>query len=176
MQLGGAVPKPLDTARLTPLLAPGLTPFERANELALRVGCVAEVFASATAVPIMRETTHGLVKAVYQSILRDEARHSRFGSLYFEWAGDRLSLAERERLGAVTLDALTPYAGLWRSNIGLDDQPSEWGSFDAHELGWIEPSRYVPLAKSVVSEQIVPPLRALGIAIDAAELEVLLTS
>ena len=50
--------------------------------------------------PIMRETTHPLLRSVYESILRDEARHRRFGTLYFEWAVDRLDVAERERLGA----------------------------------------------------------------------------
>ncbi|HEX7668312.1 MAG TPA: ferritin-like domain-containing protein, partial [Polyangiaceae bacterium] len=89
MRLGGAAPKPFDAARLTPTTAPGLTPLQRASELVVRVGCIAETFASETAVPMMRETTHPLVRAVYQTILRDEARHCRFGSLYFEWAGER---------------------------------------------------------------------------------------
>ncbi|MGH7634703.1 MAG: hypothetical protein ACRENC_13295, partial [Gemmatimonadaceae bacterium] len=38
MRLGGATPKSFDPARLAPVTAPGLTPLERANELAIRVG------------------------------------------------------------------------------------------------------------------------------------------
>jgi len=113
MQLGGAAPRRFDPAKLAPNVDPHLPPFERANELALRVGCIAEAFAGSTAAPMMRASTHPLVRAVYQSILRDEARHRRFGSLYFEWAGDRLDERERVRLGAVALSMLRSYAPLW---------------------------------------------------------------
>lgn len=173
MQLGGAAPKPFDPDRLAPRTAPNLSPFQRANELAVRIGCVAEPFASATAVPIMRETTHPLVKSVYQTILRDEARHTRFGSLYFEWAGERLDRAERQRLGVVALHALQAYAALWRSADKIAN-PERWAASEVHELGWIEPARYVPLARSAVTDDIVPALRALGIEVPEAELAALL--
>jgi hypothetical protein len=174
MQLGGAPARHLDMTRLSPRPEPGLDAFQRANELALRIGCIAEVFASATAVPIMRETSHPLLRAVYASILRDEARHRRFGTLYFEWAGERLDQAERARLGAVAIDALGGYAQLWRRAQTLPDTMPEWQGFDAHELGWMEPSRYVPLALDVVRQEIVAPLRELGLVLPEDELEALL--
>ena len=173
MQLGGAPPRHIDTTRLAPRTAPGLTPFERANELALRVGCIAEVFASATAAPIMRETTHPLVRGVYERILRDEARHQRFGSLYFEWAGDRLAPAERTRLAGAALDALSLYAPLWRDARARVLEPKDWGGFDEHELGWIEPARYVALAEHAIRSDIVRPLAELGIVLPSAELDAL---
>jgi hypothetical protein len=174
MQLGGAPARSLDTTQLSPRTPSAQNALQRANELALRIGCIAEVFASATAVPIMRETTHPLLRSVYESILRDEARHCRFGTLYFEWAEERLDAVERTRLGAVTLEALHMYAPLWRRAAGLEDSPPEWQGFDVHELGWIEPSRYVPLARRVVREEILPPLRKLGLLLPEAELEELL--
>lgn len=174
MQLGGAPARSLDTTRLSPRTPSAASAFQRANELALRIGCIAEVFASATAVPIMRETTHPLLRSVYESILRDEARHCRFGSLYFEWAVDRLDAAERARLGAVTLDALQIYAPLWRRAQALADSQPEWQGFDVHELGWMEPSRYVPLARNVVRQEILPPLRKLGLILPEEQLETLL--
>jgi hypothetical protein len=176
MQLGGAPARSFDTTQLSPRTPSAENAVQRANELALRIGCIAEVFASATAVPIMRETTHPLLRSVYESILRDEARHRRFGSLYFEWAVDRLDAAERARLGAVTLDALQIYAPLWRQAAKLDDTRPEWDGFDVHELGWMKPSRYVPLARSVVREEILPPLRELGLVLPEQELEELLAS
>jgi hypothetical protein len=132
------------------------------------------VFASETAVPMMKETTHPLVRAVYQSILRDEARHRRFGSLYFDWAGERLDDAERERLGAVALSALGAYAPIWRTVAKLADEPALFKPSEVHELGWIEPSRYVPLAQSAVRDHIVPELRELGIVVPERELAALL--
>jgi hypothetical protein len=174
MRMGGAAPRPFTPERLAPVTSPGLTPFERSNELVVRIGCVAEVFASETAVPMMRETTHPLVRAVYQTILRDEARHRRFGSLYFEWAGERLDGAERERLGAVAVSALASYAPIWRSVAEVASRPQEWQPSEIHELGWIEPARYVPLARSAVTDHIVPELRALGLVLPEAGLEALL--
>ena len=174
MQLGGAPARSLDTSRLVPHTPTAHSPFERANELALRIGCIAEVFAGATATPIMRETTHPLLRAVYESILRDEARHRRFGTLYFEWAADRLSPGERNRLGAVTLDALRTYAPIWRRAETIADEQPSWVGRKPQELGWIEPSRYAELSRRVVREEIVLPLRELGLAVPHDELEALL--
>lgn len=174
MRLGGAAPREFDPARLTPTTDPGLTPLQRANELAVRIGCIAETFASETAVPMMKETTHPLVRAVYQSILRDEARHRRFGSLYFEWAADRLDDAEKRRLGRAAIHALGAYAYLWRGVAEVARRPMEWPAERVHELGWIEPARYEPLAKRAVTEAIVPSLRELGLVLPDADLEALL--
>jgi hypothetical protein len=176
MQLGGAPPRHVDTTRLAPRAASELTPIQRANELALRVGCVAEVFASATAAPIMRETAHPLVRAVYERILRDEARHRRFGSLYFEWAADRLDPSEQRRLAGAALDALGLYVPLWRDARAASGKPTNFGDFDEHELGWIEPARYVTLAESAVRDEIVKPLAALGIELPSAEVDALLAA
>jgi len=173
MRLGGAPPRQVDATRLAPRTAPGLTALQRANELALRVGCIAEVFASATAAPIMRETTHPLVRGVYGRILRDEARHQRFGSLYFEWAGDRLDEPEKQRLATTALDALAMYAPLWREARARVAKPQDWGGFDEHELGWLEPARYVALAEHAIRADIVRPLAELGIVLPSAEVDAL---
>ena len=174
MQLGGAATKTFEPAELAPRPAAGLTPRQRANELALRVGCIAETFASATAVPMMRETTHPVVRAVYQTILRDEARHRRFGSLYFEWASPALDGAECERLGHVAIHALSAYAPLWRNAAQVAEAPAKFRPEEIHELGWIEPAPYVVLARHAVTNEIIPELEALGVVLPAAELAALL--
>ncbi|HEX7479111.1 MAG TPA: ferritin-like domain-containing protein [Polyangiales bacterium] len=178
MQLGGAAVRSFEPSTLAPRLSPELTPLQQANELALRIGCIAEAFAGGTAAPIMRATSHPLVRSVYASILRDEARHRRFGSLYFEWAAERLDAAERERLGAVALSTLSSYAPLWRKHLRPRGTAADGGQGlrkeDVHALGWIEPAQYVPLAISVVRDEIVPSLRELGIVVPQAELDELL--
>jgi hypothetical protein len=68
MRLGGAAPTTFEHQRLSPPTSPHLTPLQRANELSLRIGCIAETFASATAVPMMKGTRHPLVHAVYETI------------------------------------------------------------------------------------------------------------
>jgi hypothetical protein len=174
MQLGGAAPRLFEPSRLVPVLDEGTTPFQRANELALRVGCIGEIFAGGTATPMMRETTHPLVRSVYETILKDESRHRRFGTLYFEWAGDRLDDAERTRLGAVALDTLKNYAPLWKHPPVDAPIGTEWRIQDVHALGWIEPSRYVALARAVVREEILPVLTEIGVVVPTEDVEALL--
>jgi hypothetical protein len=174
MQLGGAPERNVDATRLAPRTSHELTPLQRANEMAVRVGCVAEVFAGGTAAPIMRETVHPLVRGVYERILRDEARHQRFGSLYFEWAADRLDRAECERLARVAVSALNLYAPFWRDARAAGNQLEKFGAYDVHELGWFEPARYVTLAESVVRKDIIRPLAELGIVIPEEQVTVLL--
>lgn len=165
MQLGGAAPLAFDAQRLTPRIDPALSPRARANELALRVGCIAEAFASATAVPIMRSGNHPVVQGVYETILRDEARHCRFGSLYFEWASETLDEPESVRLAAVALDALRGYVKLAMNTSPLAERAVR--DDEAIELGWFEPARYQPLVRSVVLDEIVPQLLALGLPLDS---------
>jgi hypothetical protein len=174
MQLGGAAPRIFEPACLAPKLSPGLTPLQRANELALRVGCIAEAFAGGTVLPIVRAQTHPLVHDIFVSILRDEARHERFGSLYFEWAQERLDDAERTRLGAVALSSLADYAPFWRTLHVRSHERQAGEPARAHELGWLEPPSYVHVATSVVRDEILPRLRRIGLHLPEAELAALL--
>jgi len=174
MQLGGAAPVAFEPSRLVPRLDLTLSPFARSNEMALRIGCIAESFASATAVPIMRAATHPVIRGVYETILRDEARHCRFGSLYFEWASEHWDEAERVRLAAVSLDALRSYAKLARST--QPTAPRAIRDDEALELGWFEPARYEPLVQSAVLDEIVPQLLELGLPLDTAAIRALFAS
>ncbi len=89
MELGGAAPRVVDFERFT-ARPRGKTAMQRANELVLGVSCIAEAFSGGTASVSYDATTHELPRAVYQTILRDEAHHRRLGGLYFEWALSRI--------------------------------------------------------------------------------------
>ncbi len=99
MALGGAAPRTIDLDRFA-ARPRGLTRLQRANELVLRVSCVAEAFSGGTATVSYDATTHELPRAVYEKILRDESLHRRLGGLYFEWAFERIDEAELARLGS----------------------------------------------------------------------------
>lgn len=96
MELGGAAPRTIDLEHFA-IRPGGLTPFQRANELVLRVSCIAEAFSGGTASVSLDATTHPLPRAVYRTILRDEAHHRRLGGLYFEWALSRRTSPTRPR-------------------------------------------------------------------------------
>ena len=168
MELGGAAPREVDFDRFTPRPR-AQTAFQRANELVLRVGCVAEAFSGGTATVSYASTSHGLPRAVYETILRDEAHHRRLGGLYFEWALSRIDEDEARRLGQVLLGALRALAPFWKSRAARTSSPPPWSEDDLKALGWLRPPKFAPIAKEVVVRDILDPLETIGIAITPEE-------
>ncbi len=167
MTLGGAAPRHIDLDHFA-IRSSAQTPFQRANDLALCVGCIAEAFSGGTATESLAASSHGLPRAVYETILRDEARHRRFGALYFEWALSRIDDHERRRLGQVMLASLKGLAPFWRArppNVSTPPLPSD----DLRALGWLTPVDFGPIAREVVVRDILDPLATIGIVISAEE-------
>ncbi|MDP9148690.1 MAG: diiron oxygenase [Myxococcota bacterium] len=171
MELGGNVERVVDMDNFA-RRPRGLTALQRANELVLRVSSVAEAFLGGTAAATRESTSHPLTRAVYESMLRDEARHQDLAKLYFEWAIDRLDDFELKRLGAVLLDALRELDPVWKphalsakANLPVDA---------LHALGWLEPARFAPVARDVVVRDILEPLARIGIVISKGDREALL--
>jgi hypothetical protein len=172
MELGGAAPRTIDFDRFT-TKGRGATALQRANDLVLRVSCIAEAFSGGTATVSLAATTHPLPRAIYESVLRDEARHRRLGGLYFEWALSKIDDAERERLGTVLLQGLRGLAPFWKGPSARSAKPPPWPEDELHALGWLGPARFGSVAKEVVVRDILDPLATIGIAIsesDRAEL------
>jgi hypothetical protein len=191
MELGGGVEKPVDFEALAVKPDPTRTPFERANEVVLRVSCIAEAFSSRMAVNAMRGATHPLTRAVYERIVADESLHYRLGGVYMEWASERMSDAERARLGKVALRALEGFAPMWRSPgarahapgqaAGKPSRPDAYAAGrrsatveQVHELGWIETRVFKDQARDAVREVVIAPLMKYGIALPSEGVEALL--
>jgi hypothetical protein len=168
MELGGATPRVVDFERFT-ARPRGKTAMQRANELVLGVSCIAEAFSGGTASVSYDATSHELPRAVYQTILRDEAHHRRLGGLYFEWALSRIDEDELRRLGQVMLASLRGLAPFWRSPSARGLVPAAWPDDDLRALGWLGPAQFAPVAKEVVVRDILDPLATIGIAITADE-------
>ena len=175
MELGGAAPRLVDFDRFTGPLRRGLTASQRANELVLRVSCISEAFSGGTATVSYEATSHPLPRAVYGSILRDEAHHRRLGGLYFEWALSRIDEAELRRLGQVLLASLRGLTPFWKSRAATSPAAPAWSEADLGALGWLGPAQFAPVAKEVVVRDILDPLATIGIAITDAERAELLT-
>lgn len=170
MELGGAEPRHLDSSSLS---IPGdrtLTPFQRANEVVMRVSCVAETFSGGMGRGAREVSKHPLLRGVYDIVLADEARHERFGGLYYEWANDRIDDTERARLALVAADTLRGLSSLWKQHdpsIPEGQTRQGWNVSDIHALGWLESARAAAHARAVVKNDVLPPLDALGIVIPA---------
>jgi hypothetical protein len=173
MDLGGAAPREVDFDRLT-ARPRGVTALQRANELVLRVGCIAEAFSGGTATVSYASTSHPLPRAVYETILRDEAHHRRLGGLYFEWALSRIDDDELRRLGQVLHGALRDLAPFWQSRAAQAEAPPGWPTDDLRALGWLRPESFAPIAREVVTRDILDPLQTIGIAITPEDREKLL--
>ncbi len=138
------------------------------------MSCVAEAFSGGTATVSLGATSHPLPRAVYETILRDEARHRRLGGLYFEWALARIDEDERRRLGRVLLGALKGLAPFWKSPSSRADTRPELRQEDLRALGWLPPAQFAPVARDVTVRDILDPLATIGITITSEERAALL--
>jgi hypothetical protein len=182
MELGGAAQQDVDLERFAPGPV-GKTPLERANDIILRVSCISEAFAGGTATVSLASTTHELPRAVYESILRDEAHHRRLGGLYFEWALSRIDDAELARLGRTLHTVLKDYSVYWTAarSASPAGSPSAPGlatpapyEEELRALGWLPAARFAEIAREVVVRDILDPLETIGIAITKDERAALL--
>jgi hypothetical protein len=173
MALGGGVERHVDVERFA-VRPRGLTAFQRANQLVLRISCIEEAFSGGTASVSLETTSHALPRGVYEAILRDEVRHRRLGGLYFEWALRRIDDVELRRLGGVLRDALNRIKPMW--TLPTEAATVEPPSPDTRALGWLEPTRFAEVAREVVRRDILDPLATIGIEITKEERERLFES
>jgi hypothetical protein len=166
MDLGGGAQRMVDLQNFV-VRPQGLEPFQLANELVLRVSCIAEAFSGGTATVSHEETSHPLPRAVYETILRDEAHHRRLGGLYFEWALSRIDEQELRRLGQVLFHSLRALSPFWKPPARTST--TALSSEDLKALGWLGTARFAPVAKDVVVRDILDPLASIGIAISDHE-------
>jgi hypothetical protein len=151
---------------------PKLTAFQRANEMVLRVSCIAEAYSGRMAIKSYEGTTHPLTRAVLETINADESLHYRLGGIYFDWACDRLTDEERQRLAGIALSTLRAYSP--RTPKAPD--PTAIGRRKAtlaqiRDIGWIETKHFEPYIQDAVYKGIVAPLESYGLPLDKMELE-----
>lgn len=152
MALGGAVHLDADLDRLARPPACG-TALMRAAELVIRACCVGE----ALTVPVLasaREGAGGVVASVLERILRDEVHHAELGWWFLDWAGPRLSDADRVQLGAIAADAVRDFAPLFAP------QPC-----DGPALGALDCATFDPAFAVAVHDRVQKPLEARGISV-----------
>jgi hypothetical protein len=172
MELGGGTPLETDLDHLFPRADMSLSAIERANEMVLRVSCVAEAFSGKMAVKSMESTTHPLTRAVLERIVADESLHYRLGGVYFDWVKEQLDDVERARLAKIALSCLKMYATRGQKPHDPTAEGRSRATLDQiREIGWIEARLFAGQVRDAVYKGIVAPLAAYGIEIDRAKLE-----
>ena len=173
-ELGGAANYTVDFTTLQIPLDEALTPFQRANELVVRLCCVGEAFSLPMLAGCMQSATHPLIKQVFEQIVKDEALHGRLGFLYLEWADEHLDDEERDRLGRCAGETVLQLSPLWRrlKSEVRDGKTSEgYRVEDIRALGWMLSSDYRETARESIQREVAEPLAAFGIKIPAAMME-----
>ena len=154
MELGGGAPLQVDFEAM-PVRSSAPTAFQRANDLVLRVGCVAETLSGAIALETRAVAPHPLIHAILEQIARDEARHTRLGWIYLEWAAQDMDDTERARLAELARAEIERLSPLWNARRA-----------DASELGWLDRDTFHARARKTILEDVVDPLAKLGIPIE----------
>jgi hypothetical protein len=115
----------------------------------------------------LASTKHPLPRAIYETILRDEALHRRLGGLYFEWAYSRIDDAELARLGRVLYEGIRAFSAFWKlpQKVKAVRLPED----DLKALGWLTPPAFASVAREVVVRDILDPLATIGIAVTPEE-------
>lgn len=155
--MGGAAPIAYDPKDLVAEPSPSLAPLLQASELVVRNFCVGE----SLSIPVLRGAWHAarqpLIRAILARIVKDEAAHGAFGWMFLDWAGERLSAADRQHLAqqaALTIDGVV---ARW-----AQVDPAG-GAADDERLGWMPPGEYLALAHRSLREAVLEPLLARGI-------------
>lgn len=176
MELGGGVALDIDTTAMLSAPSAETGALQRANDRML-LTAIHETFSEAVATGAMRVSRHPLLKSALELISRDEARHTRIGWLYFDWASELNEDGERARLGALALGVVEQLAGLWRvrtSRLEHGVTSEGYAIEDVHSLGWMDSESFAVRARDCIRREIVPPLAARGIVVDAGRLSALL--
>jgi hypothetical protein len=158
-ELGGGTPLVHEPNAMVPIPSHERPALVRAAELVVRVFCVGE----AVSIPLLRGTarasTHPLIRAVMQRIVKDEAAHGRFGWLFLDWALPLLDGDARAHLLAIAADEIGKLRASWDAIVPGDEDVA-----DVHALGWMESRAYVELARRSLVSDVLEPLRARGLA------------
>lgn len=154
MRCGGAVPLEVDLAKL--VRPPSSTkPLVRAAELLVRTSCVGEALTLPLLKASQRACESPLVSSVLGLIAADESAHAELGPWFLDWAGERLTDADRAHLGALAGDAIRAFCPLFGQAC----------SKDAARLGVPTCAEYDAAFLSALERRVVAPLAARDIVV-----------
>jgi hypothetical protein len=155
---GNPVTVELDREGLAKVLAKRMS-LEELDVMMLEVAVMSETLAVALLSECARVAKDTLARAVFASLVADEVHHARLGWYYMAWRSPMWSLAERQhvadRAGQILVGTERQF---WRGR----DAPA--GHEDAaRALGVMGSMRQREVIGSIVEDEIVPGLDALGL-------------
>jgi hypothetical protein len=120
---------------------------------------VGETLAATLIDTCAKQALNPVAKAVYATLAGDEVHHARLGWYYLAWRAGAWSMPEKQRLADRIGDMLMGLEGtFWK---GRDASAAAQG--DAEALGVLGTAAQRTLIRSVIEEEIVPGLDAIGL-------------
>jgi hypothetical protein len=125
----------------------------------MEVSAIGETLSCALLSACRERATDPMMRAVFAGIVADEVHHARLGWYYFAWRAPQWTRAERQRVadraGNVVVSIERRF---WR---GRDAPPVAQKA--ARDLGVLESEGQREAVRSVMEDEIVPALDALGL-------------
>ena len=133
--------------------------FEELDSTMLEVSAIGETLSCSLLSACRERATDPMMRAVFAGIVADEVHHARLGWYYFAWRAPQWTRAEKQRVadraGEVVLKIEPRF---WR---GRDAPPAARKA--ARALGVLESEGQREAVRSVMEDEIVPALDALGL-------------
>ena len=159
MALGGAVPLEVDLTRL--VRPPAATePLLAVAERIVRTSCVGESLTVAVLLAAKTAAEPSVIRDVIGRIVRDEVEHAELGWTFLDWAGERLSPADRAHLGRAASAAIRAFAPLFSAEC------ADYGA-----LGVMSCKHFDPVFEQALAKRVIAPLAERGIPASAAPAE-----
>ena len=169
--LGGAAPYLVHDALLTAPIPVDEPPLRAVVAAAIRTCCVGEALSVAILAANRKAVRDPLLVEVFSRLAADEAPHAQLGSWILDWAGPRLTDADRAALSQVAAAAIADVRALadTPSSTQGDGFTSEgFAVADLRALGWIDSAAWAAIARTTLAERIVPRLQAAGLDLQGA--------
>jgi hypothetical protein len=155
MECGGGTEILYDPQNVVLKADPSKRPLLQAAELMVRFFSVGE----ALSIPLLRGTwkaaRHPLPRAVLGRIVKDEAAHGTYGSLFLDWAEPQLDGEDRAFLGRAADLAIDAVTLIWDDL--RSQSKAEWD--EGNPLAWMNTDAYLELAHDSMNKNVLAPLR-----------------
>jgi hypothetical protein len=154
-ELGGAVPCEYDPAPPLEPVDPAHRPLLQCALRVVDVFCIGESLALPLAQESAKLSAPRLVDQMGKRVAKDEAAHGSFGWVFFDWALEVLTPAERQIVKAAAKARLAEVRTMLREAGELGD--------DAPTLGWLGPAATARLGAKYLESDVIGPLKARGL-------------
>jgi len=132
---------------------------EEVDRTVVEVSAIGETLACALLSACMERATDPVAHAIYSTIVADELHHARLGWYYLAWRSPQWSRAERQRIADIAGEQVITIEQ--RFSKGRDAPAKSRAG--ARALGVLETKGQRAVVRSIMGDEIVPALDAIGL-------------